>query len=241
MTQTPILSKEQKPKISWETLPPDFILPDKPVDNQLQPLLAAVLREILEIAGLIKTEMLIATNFGICTKVDDKIAIKAPDWVYVPQTHPTDKIRRSYTPYTEGNLPLIVMEFLSETEGDEYSVNPNYPYGKWYYYEQILQVPIYVIFEPKSGRLEVYRLFNGHYETQSATEQGYYWIAEIGLFLGVWYGTKIDITGYWLRWWDESANLLPLGLELIEQERQKAKELEAIVQRYREQFGDLST
>lgn len=28
------------------------------------------------------------------------------------------------------------MEFLSETEGDEYSVNPNYPYGKWYFYER---------------------------------------------------------------------------------------------------------
>ncbi|PNK10433.1 hypothetical protein CEP09_17820, partial [Cylindrospermopsis raciborskii S06] len=27
-------------------------------------------------------------------------------------------------------------------------------------------------------------------------------------------------TGYWLRWWDKTGNLLPWALELIEQERQ---------------------
>jgi hypothetical protein len=39
--------------ITWEKLPDDFILPDEPVDNNLQPLLAAALRESLELAGLI--------------------------------------------------------------------------------------------------------------------------------------------------------------------------------------------
>ncbi|WP_287726970.1 hypothetical protein [Microcystis sp. M061S2] len=29
--------------ITWEKLPDDFILPDEPVDNNLQPLLAAAL------------------------------------------------------------------------------------------------------------------------------------------------------------------------------------------------------
>ncbi|MDJ0539073.1 MAG: hypothetical protein PX481_10305, partial [Microcystis sp. M53603_WE2] len=129
--------------ITWEKLPDDFILPDEPVDNNLQPLLAAALRESLELAGLILESMLIASNFGLCATVKTQTVVKAPDWVYIPSVKPIPggKIRRSYTPHLEGEIPTIVLEFISETEGGEYSINPHYPYGKWYFYEQILQVP----------------------------------------------------------------------------------------------------
>jgi hypothetical protein len=69
----------------------------------------------------------------------------------------------------------------------------------------------------------------------------------MGLFLGVWQGTKAERTGYWLRWWDREENLLPWGAELVEQERQRAEqerekvlELEAKLKRYQERFGELS-
>ncbi|MBE9073233.1 hypothetical protein IQ242_11905, partial [Microcystis sp. LEGE 08355] len=70
--------------ITWEKLPDDFILPDEPVDNNLQPLLAAALRESLELAGLILESMLIASNFGLCATVKTQTVVKAPDWVYIP-------------------------------------------------------------------------------------------------------------------------------------------------------------
>ncbi|MFM6536010.1 MAG: hypothetical protein ACKPH9_22655, partial [Dolichospermum sp.] len=35
--------------------------------------------------------------------------------------------------------------------------------------------------------------------------------------------TKEGRTGYWLRWWDQTGNLLPWALELIQQERQRAE------------------
>jgi hypothetical protein len=41
------------PKVTWDPLPSDYGLPDDPVDNFSQPLLAAALRESLELAGLI--------------------------------------------------------------------------------------------------------------------------------------------------------------------------------------------
>ncbi len=224
MTITPILKpKTPTHEIIWEILPDDFQLPDDPVDNLTQPLLASVLREILEIAGFITSEMIIATNFGICTKVDGKTAVKAPDWVYVPHVETPKSDRRSYTPHTEGDLPLIVMEFISETEGGEYSVNPHYPYGKWYFYEQILQIPFYVIFQPDEGILECYRLENGRYQSQNSNENGLYWLEEMNLFLGVWEGQKVDRSGYWLRWWDSAGNLLPWATERIELERQQAE------------------
>ncbi|MEA5535727.1 Uma2 family endonuclease [Crocosphaera sp. XPORK-15E] len=236
--KTTVKPKSIGHKIIWETLPDDFELPDEPVDNLTQPLLAAVLREILEIAGLIRPEMLIATNFGICTKVDGKTAIKAPDLVYIPQVKSTEKERKSYTPYTDGDLPVIVMEFISETEGGEYSINPHYPYGKWYFYEQILKIPVYIIFHPLEGILECYRLVEGHYQAKNTNDKGYYWLEEINLFLGVWQGTKADRSGYWLRWWDSSGNLLLWGTERIEQEKQEKeillKKLKDLSQRLKE-------
>ena len=214
------------PSITWEKLPSDFILPDEPVESTLQPLLAAALREALEAAGLILEANLIASNFGICATVDGKIVVKAPDWVYIASVAPIPEgqIRRSYTPHTEGEVPAIVMEFISETEGGEYSLNPHYPYGKWYFYERILQVPVYVIFQPQIGELEVYHLIKGKYDLQKADDNQRYWLEEIGLYLGVWQGKKAEVKAYWLRWWDESGNLLLWASEGIEQERERAEQ-----------------
>jgi hypothetical protein len=63
--------------------------------------------------------LLTATNFGICATVEDKTIVKAPDWLYIREVKHLSEgvIRRSYTPTLEGNIPLIVLEFISETEG----------------------------------------------------------------------------------------------------------------------------
>jgi hypothetical protein len=84
MTSLLIQSPQQPPSITWEKLPPDFVLPDDPVDDNLQPILAAALRESLELASLILESVIIATNFGICATVNGKTVVKAPDWVYIP-------------------------------------------------------------------------------------------------------------------------------------------------------------
>lgn len=211
-------------KITWEKLPDDFILDEEPVENIDQPLLAAALREILEIAGLIVTGILVAPNMGICATVDSKLVIKAPDWFYARNVQPlsSQEIRRSYTPNLEGEVPAIVMEFLSASPNDEYSIKPTYPPGKWFFYEQVLRVPIYGLFEPATGVLEVYQLnSSGRYQVQQPDSNNRYWIEGVGLFLGVWQGTKAERTGYWLRWWDESGEMLLWGAEMVERERQE--------------------
>ena len=224
MTQTQVASSIASYTIKWEKLPDDFQLPDEPVENIKHPLLASALREVLEIAGFITQSMLMADNFGICATVDGKIVVKAPDWVYIPTVLPVvpGVIRRSYTPHVEGDVPAVVIEFLSDTEQGEYSAKSTYPYGKWYLYERILQVPIYAIFTPTEGTLEVHDLVSGRYELRQTDANGRYLIASMGLFIGVWHGTKAEITSHWLRWWDESGNLLPWGVERVEQSRHEA-------------------
>ncbi|MDF5736478.1 MULTISPECIES: Uma2 family endonuclease [unclassified Nostoc] len=210
--------------ISWEALPKDFQLEDEPVENTGQPLLAGALRESLEISGFIQPQMLIASNFGLCATINGQFIAKAPDWVYVQSVNEVVGNRKSYTPNLEGNIPAIAIEFLSETEGGEYSVKRAYPPGKWFFYEQILQIPIYIIFEPDGGLLEYYQLENKRYELKLPDENGRHWIDVMGLFLGTWQGTKEARTGYWLRWWDQAANLLPWAVEQIEQERQRTQQ-----------------
>lgn len=216
-------------KITWQKLPDDFPLPDEPVDNIDQPLLAAALSESLEQAGLLREDMLIGTNYGICATLDGKIVVKAPDWMYVPHIRVTpEEIRRSYTPHLQGEIPAIIFEFLSETGGSEYSIKPTYPPGKWFFYEQVLQVPQYGIFEPQTGLLEVYQLDkDGRYQLQQPNDNNYYQVEALGLFLGVWQGTKANRTGYWLRWWNERGEILPWGVESVAQERRRAEALAA--------------
>lgn len=212
-------------EITWEKLPDDFVLDDQPVDNINQPLLAAALTESLEIAGKLPENALTTTNYGICATLNNQFVVKAPDWGYVSSIKVSrDEVKRSYTPRLQGDIPAIVMEFLSDTEGGEYSSKPTYPPGKWFFYEQILQVPNYIIFEPDSGILEVYQLDNsGRYELQTANENNRYWIAQTQLSLGVWEGIRENRTGYWLRWWNENGELLLWGSELAIMERQRAE------------------
>jgi Uma2 family endonuclease len=228
MVQTPVRAGYASPTVTWEQLPDNFVLPDDPVDNLTQPLLAAALTEMLDLAGRLQPGTLVGTNFGICATIDGRLAIKAPDWFFIPSalpTNPPNKTRRSYTPHLEGEPPSIVMEFLSDTDGGEYSIKTKPPVGKWFYYEQILKVPVYVIFEPELGWLEVYHLTSsGGYQLQTPNEFQRYWIAAIGLYLGVWQGSHTNRTGYWLRWWDETGGLLLWGEERIQQEREHVEQ-----------------
>jgi hypothetical protein len=212
--------------VTWEPLPPDFKLEEKPVDNTGQPLIAAALRESLELAQLIQPQVLIAANFGLCATLNDTLVIKAPDWVYVPTVLNPEpaKTRKSYTPNLEGEVPSLVIEFLSDEDGEEYSVRRYPPVGRWFFYEQILKVPTYVVFEPEGGLLEVYRLREGRYELELPDPDGRHWMETLGLFLGTWRGLKSDRQGYWLRWWDAQGQMLPWGTEKVEQAQQQAEQ-----------------
>lgn len=216
-------------EITWEKLPDDSVLDDEPVDNINQPSLAAALTESLEIVGKLPANALTTTNYGICATVNQKIVVKAPDWAYVPSIKvPREEVKRSYTPQLQGDIPVIVMEFLSDTEGGEYSSKPTYPPGKWFFYERVLEVPNYIIFEPDAGELEVYQLDDsGQYQLQNPDTNSRYWIAQMGLFLGLWQGTRENRTGYWLRWWEENGELLLWGSERAEQLSERAERLAA--------------
>ncbi len=220
-------------EVVWEKLPDDFVLPNDPVDNINQPTLAAALTESLRIAKRLPEQALTPTNYGICATVNGKIVVKAPDWAYIPAiTVPRSQVERSYTPQLQGNIPVLVLGFLSDTDGGEYSVKETFPPGKFFFYEQILQVPNYGIFDLTTGELEFYCLNGGkRYALASPNAQNRFWIPEMQLFLGVWQGKRDNRDGYWLRWWEQQGNLLLWDTEQIEQERQRVEQERQRVER----------
>ncbi|MGB0562620.1 MAG: Uma2 family endonuclease [Spirulinaceae cyanobacterium] len=221
-----MITTAPQPLITWEKLPEDFLLPDDPVDNINQPALAAALTESLQIAQRLPATALTPTNYGICAQFNQQFVVKAPDWAYIPQISvPRSEVVRSYTPHLQGAVPTLVLEFLSDTEGGEYSSKATYPPGKFFFYERILQVPSYGIFEPDTGHLELHRLDkNQQYQLQTPNVQGRYWLPELNLFLGVEEGMRENREGYWLRWWDEAGELLLWGSEKAQQESQRAEQ-----------------
>lgn len=61
--------------VTWEKLPDDFVLDNEPVDNINQPILAAALRESLELAGRLPTDALTITNYGICATLNNRFVV----------------------------------------------------------------------------------------------------------------------------------------------------------------------
>jgi len=221
-----VVPQHQDLTITWEPLPEDFILPDDPVENIQQPFLASALTDALAANDRVQPNLLLASNMAVVATINHRTIVKAPDWFYVPRVLPVPEnvIRRSYTPTLEGDPISIAMEFLSDTELGEYSVRPAYPYGKLYFYEQVLKISTYVIFDPYDVSLEVHRLIDGRYILQTVTAEGRFWIPELELFLGIWHGQHVGLTINWLRWWDQAGNLLLWSAERTEQESQRAEQ-----------------
>ena len=152
---------------------------------------------------------------------------EAPDWFYVPNVPPLldGQIRRSYVLWREYIAPLIALEFASGNGEEERDTTPLSPTeaggrtkpGKFWVYERIIRVSYYGIYEINNGKLEMYRLIDGSYRKMTPNDRDRYPIAPLGVELGLWHGSYQNQTQLWLRWWDETGNLLLVGSERAEQ------------------------
>lgn len=164
----------------------------------------------------------IGQNSGIYwDNLDPPLAgCRVPDWYYVPDVPPRleGQVRRSYVLWKEKLAPLIILEFASNDGAEERDRTPRQ--GKFWIYERVVRAPYYGIFEVVTGLLEVYRLIDGRYRLMTPNEHGRYPIAPLGVELGVWQGAYQNVETHWLRWWDMEGNLLPIGHEQADTERQ---------------------
>jgi Uma2 family endonuclease len=162
--------------------------------------------------------------------------------------------RKSWVVWEEGKGPDVVIELLSEStaardKGEKKDV-----------YQNCLRVPEYFWFDPFSAEWAGFALREGVYESIIEDAQGRLVSQRLGLALVRWEGVYQEVSTRWLRWATLAGTLLPTPQEVAEQEQrradaaqqradaaqqradaaqQRAAELEALLARYQERFGDV--
>ena len=154
---------------------------------------------------------------------------EAPEWFYVPNVSPLldGEYRRSYVLWKEFVSPLIAIEFVSGNGSEERDTTPpseTEKAGKFWVYEQAIRVPFYVIFDGFRDNLEAYHLLDSRYVKMQPNDRGHFAIAPMGVELGLILENGVS----WLRWGDESGNLLLTGDERAIAEKQARLDAEAI-------------
>ena len=143
-------------------------------------------------------------------------------------------MRLSYVTWQEAANPYVVVELLSPgTEAEDLGqtlAKLDTPPTKWTVYEQILQIPYYVVFDRYTDRLCFFKLAAGRYQERYLSENRL-WIPELKIGLGLWQGTYKQIERLWLRWCDAEGQWLLTEAELATQraevERRRANTAEA--------------
>ena len=170
--------------------------------------------------------------------------------------------RKSWVVWCEGKGPDVVIELLSEStaardKGEKKDI-----------YQDRLRVPEYFWFDPFSAEWAGFALREGIYEPIAVEPSERLISQRLDLALVRWEGTYQDVHIRWLRWATREGTLLPTPQEVAEQAqhraeaaqqqaeetqrqieevrqqveevRQRQAELEALLARYRDRFGDLS-
>ena len=219
-------TEEQSPEEAWrldDALLPDVdalvIEDDTPVDNLISEKQQRLLTEPLySNASALKTEtFLVAANVGVF------YAIKQPPLVpdvflsldvEVPQNW-HEKQNRTYLMWEFGKPPDVVIEIVSNREGNELG-------SKLVDYAQI-GIAYYAVFDPlhQLGDATL-RTFERRGHRFQEMENA--WFADIELGLTLWQGKFEGKQEEWLRWSDLNGDIIPTGFERAEQERQRAEQ-----------------
>jgi Uma2 family endonuclease len=162
---------------------------------------------------------------------------KRPDWfavLGVPRSSTVEDLRLSYLIWQEEIAPFVVIELLSPKTMKEdlgrTERQSGQPPTKWEVYEQILQIPYYLVYSRYTNKLQMFNLVKGRYR-QVGLLKNSLWLPELELGVGVWSGKFQGAAGNWLRWYDALHNWIPTPAEReqqrAEQERQRADRLAA--------------
>jgi Uma2 family endonuclease len=136
------------------------------------------------------------------------VDVKAP-------ADPFPKENRSYFIWEYGKPPNVVVETVSNKEGEEL--------GRKLEIYARLGAPYYVVWDPDNRlgaeKLHVFVLVGGKYEPLKGT-----WFPAINLGVTEWLGTYEDVDAAWLRWCDAAGDVLLTGAERAALEKQRADE-----------------
>lgn len=197
---------------------------DQPVDNlfseKQQRLLADALYTSWSHSQFGK-RFLVAANVGVF--FEGRPTSLVPDLLVSLDVEPYPDVwakeGRSYFNWVYGKPPDLVLEIVSNKEGEELG-------RKMQLYHR-MRVGYYVVFDPQQLLLDTpLRIFEGTLRGWQVLEGNWLDVLELGVTL--WEGTFEGITTTWLRWCDREGQLLLTGRERAERAE---RELELTRQR----------
>ena len=215
-------------------LPTMYDLPSEEVGESglpdlYHPLQAELLRLTFQPSTYPAQQVFSAMDLNIYYDENNTRRYKRPDWfgvVGVPKFYEERDLRLSYVIWQEQVNPFIVVELLSEsTEKEDLGETEAKPGGiptKWQVYEDILQVPYYVVYDRRNTTFRAFHNQGKHYQELAITENRL-WLPELELGLGLWQGAYEDCDRRWLRFYDSSNTWIPTPTERAEEQQQRAE------------------
>ena len=220
------------PREEWPTMydlpsedPEEDGLPDD--FHYLQPQL---LRESFLPPECPPEEVYVGTDINLYYDLLNPLWHKRPDWFAVlgaRRARTIEELRLSYVAWQEGINPYLVIELLSPGTEDEdlgsSKRRKETPPGKWEVYEQILQVPFYVVYDRYVQKLRAFALASGRYRELALFKKSL-WLPELKLNLRQWEGEFQGVEGKWLRWFYADGTPAPTLAERQEETRLRAEQ-----------------
>lgn len=188
-----------------------------PVESYYHELQMRLLTDALTSSWLPGRPYIVAADVGIFWR-NENPAIVPDVFLAMDVARRTDVMStegKSYLCWDMGKPPDIVIEVVSNTDGDELTT-------KKQIYAANVRAPRYIVWDErnrlKSGRLNAFVLREDEYEASDAL-----WFPKIGLGLCIWSGAYDNYPGDWLRWCDVNGQLIATG----EEQRVRANEAQA--------------
>ena len=201
---------------------------DKPVDSELQRLVADLLRNMLVGIFRGRADWFFGIDMGVYYNPDEP-AIAPDGFLSIGVTSvKTKSLRTSYVLWEEdGVIPQFVLEVVSRSYRGEYTTKKDL--------YQNLGVLYYVVYNPirrRKNTLEVYRLVQGQYVPVIGNPV---WMPEIGLGIGKADHTHHDRDREWLFWYNEKGDRYPTPDEQIDAKQKQVQQAKQQTQRAKQQ------
>jgi len=219
----------------------------EPMETDPHVLQLELLRETLRLYWKDRRDFFVGGNMFVYFSLDQvkRRDFRGPDF-FVALNVP-HRTRKSWVVWQEGKGPDLVIEFLSDSTAEKDKGE------KKRIYQDELKVTEYYWHDLFADDFAGFILREGVYEPIEPDEHGRLMSRKLGLALTRWNGEFRSVECQWLRWETPDGKLLPTGAEMAEQEhkqaqeaqqqaqaaQQRADDLEAMLARYRERFGEI--
>jgi Uma2 family endonuclease len=181
----------------------------EPLESPWHRAVIALLIEIITWLWRGRTDYFVGGNMFIYYSMQQarEKKYRGPDFFMVDHVDGTREREYWWVFEEGGRFPDVIVELSSPTtKKDDHTVKKDL-------YEQLFKTPEYFCYDPKTKRLEGWRLRLSGYQPIEPNERGLFWSERFQLYIGTWKGTYLRKTDTWLRFYDARGNLLPTEAE----------------------------